>query len=74
MTAGHTFLFGTPDQTLTGGLPLMRRSLYTTELQGQVKIVIPIVPGFPTAVNGKGRLPAAPLYQKFLIPLPDLTG
>ena len=26
--------FGTPDQTLTGGLPLRRRSLYTTELRG----------------------------------------
>ena len=29
-------VFGTPDQTLTGGLPLRRRSLYTTELQGPV--------------------------------------
>lgn len=28
---------GTPDQTLTGGLPLRRRSLYTTELQGQIR-------------------------------------
>ena len=29
--------FGTPDQTLTGGLPLRRRSLYTTELQGHMR-------------------------------------
>ena len=28
---------GTPDQTLTGGLPLRRRSLYTTELQGHME-------------------------------------
>ena len=28
---------GTPDQTLTGGLPLRRRSLYTTELQGHMQ-------------------------------------
>jgi hypothetical protein len=26
--------FGTPDQTLTGGLSLRRRPLYTTELPG----------------------------------------
>lgn len=30
--------FGTPDQTLTGGLPLRRRSLYTTELRGYMGI------------------------------------
>ena len=27
---------GTPDQILTGGLPLRRRSLYTTELRGRI--------------------------------------
>ena len=27
---------GTPDQILTGGLPLRRRSLYTTELRGRM--------------------------------------
>ena len=30
---------GTPDQTLTGGLPLRRRSLYTTELQGRMESI-----------------------------------
>ena len=30
--------FGTPDQTLTGDLPLRRRSLYTTELRGYMGI------------------------------------
>ena len=30
---------GTPGQTLTGGLPLRRRSLYTTELQGHIHII-----------------------------------
>ena len=29
-------LYGTPGQILTGGLPLRRRSLYTTELRGRM--------------------------------------
>ena len=33
----YSGFYGTPDQTLTGGLPLRRRSLYTTELQGHMQ-------------------------------------
>ena len=43
---------GTPDQILTGGLPLRRRSLYTTELRGHmgdmptVRCTVGFLPGY----------------------------
>ena len=37
MRTAYSGFYGTPDQTLTGGLPLRRRSLYTTELQGHMQ-------------------------------------
>ena len=47
--------FGTPDQTLTGGLPLRRRSLYTTELRGYMGIR-PMVQadGYRIILSGSG--------------------
>ena len=49
------FASGTPGQTLTGGLPLRRRSLYTTELRRRIaapKALDVLYPSLRPFVNG----------------------